>query len=1091
MLSKTTEIRPLPAEVAAQVKSSIVIPSLSNVIIGLIENSLDAAARSIQVSVDFRRGSCTVEDDGYGIAPEEFSDGGGLGKQHHTSKLETLAHGRNGTFLSSLAALSVLTVTSHHYAYRSHATLVFHHSRPAARLVPAPTHHDLLSRDHGTRVTVQDLFGNMPVRVKQRGLMFQDNKEGEKEWASLNRHIVGLLLTWKSTTIAVRMAGSDKVLSIRSKGNPLADSPKNLATIKPNIFDLGLIRSILSQSAYIEPSDWDAWIKVSARTPCVTILGALSLKPATSKNVQFISVGLRHLTSETGGALYDEVNRIFALSSFGNEEDIFEGDDAEKDRRCKDRRFKQNGFTNKQLRGGGKGIDRWPMFVIRIQVQDTRKPFSGNDVCTLGEENNLTALFEVLRTMIIGFLDEHHIRHRISRKRRKPPNKSSNGTGKLGCKSPSHRPSSHSPIDTSIDPSTALDSSLVPGQDRINKTPESTNRSKRMKCERNMKPNFDSFGSNVKLPSFSQKDNYHRLYGFSSWSRIKSGRQLGLRDEIMHEKNMKNDQEASISKAAFDEEAAPAEQYLDKIDWPLGAKKVMAIDVFNAIVTSDLRNPVRGRLGTSESLITEVGLSEAAVKRKSINSMSDNVDEDVAEEIFEWTNPTNKAKVLISARTGHPIPLPMRRPSSSDLSSPATVSHPFSPTRSRSMNARLTRSGSDSIVAPKPGSWVSGFLSRWDNPIYGLTEENIPQVSLDRPTVESSAILHGRHPRCSQIAESSSSFAAKLSKNCLKDAEVIAQVDYKFVLVKINTCPSKTAANGGISDDEQLLVLIDQHAADERFRFEGLLADICAGPGASSCVLRSSLGLTSTIATTLLAKPIMIQIQPCEHQLFEHHASHFAKWGILYDLSLDYKTPTVTKSSFENSIVVKTLPAVIAERCRVEIKILIELMRGEVWKREELGIPQRKEAEELDKSNTGTKTSTENGSDTVGQSDWLNRIGDCPKGILDMLNSRSCRSAIMFNDKLTLDECRILVKQLAMCAFPFQCAHGRPSMIPIVGLGNEKGLFQDGDLAFGVGRIKKVKEELGFGSAWKNWREKEGEGRNTVEDLDEKAIEGN
>jgi DNA mismatch repair ATPase MutL len=31
----------------------------------------------------------------------------------------------------------------------------------------------------------------------------------------------------------------------------------------------------------------------------------------------------------------------------------------------------------------------------------------------------------------------------------------------------------------------------------------------------------------------------------------------------------------------------------------------------------------------------------------------------------------------------------------------------------------------------------------------------------------------------------------------------------------------------------------------------------------------------------------------------------------------------------------------------------------------------------------------------------------------------------MFNDELSLDECRALVSRLVECKFPFQCAHGR------------------------------------------------------------------
>ena len=43
-------------------------------------------------------------------------------------------------------------------------------------------------------------------------------------------------------------------------------------------------------------------------------------------------------------------------------------------------------------------------------------------------------------------------------------------------------------------------------------------------------------------------------------------------------------------------------------------------------------------------------------------------------------------------------------------------------------------------------------------------------------------------------------------------------------------------------------------------------------------------------------------------------------------------------------------------------------------------------------------------------------------------------AAIRFGDRLTLDACQRIVAQLALCDFPFQCAHGRPSMIPLATL---------------------------------------------------------
>ena len=75
-------IRPLPADVVAQIKSSITISSLNDVVLNLVKNSLDSTASKIDVVVDYGRGGCTVEDDGLGIQPIEFSEDGGLAKLH-------------------------------------------------------------------------------------------------------------------------------------------------------------------------------------------------------------------------------------------------------------------------------------------------------------------------------------------------------------------------------------------------------------------------------------------------------------------------------------------------------------------------------------------------------------------------------------------------------------------------------------------------------------------------------------------------------------------------------------------------------------------------------------------------------------------------------------------------------------------------------------------------------------------------------------------------------------------------------------------------------------------------------------------------
>lgn len=78
-------IEALPLDVAAKIKSSTSITHLHGVVLDLVKNSLDAGAQTVLVSVDFKRGSCIVEDDGEGIRPAEFESTGGLGKAHRMS----------------------------------------------------------------------------------------------------------------------------------------------------------------------------------------------------------------------------------------------------------------------------------------------------------------------------------------------------------------------------------------------------------------------------------------------------------------------------------------------------------------------------------------------------------------------------------------------------------------------------------------------------------------------------------------------------------------------------------------------------------------------------------------------------------------------------------------------------------------------------------------------------------------------------------------------------------------------------------------------------------------------------------------------
>jgi len=824
--------------------------------------------------------------------------------------------------LASVAALSILTIISHHRNHVQHASLILHHSRPAARLIPAPPQQHLSNREHGTRVNVQDIFGSMPVRVKRRALE-SVNGESEKQLEVLKRHVLGLLLAWhQPVSISLRTPENKKGLYIRCKDTRTSEgegenSSKNL--------DLPLVCRILSQAGCIEPSDWADWIKTSARTPFITIRGAISLQPAPSKQVQFISLGLRPLSAEKdGNVLYDEVNRLFSFSSFGNQEEILDTEGSANTRRDKDRRFKQAGFTTKQLKGGGKGVDRWPMFYIRIEMHNADRVHV-EDVEKLGE-GTLTGLLKVLDAMITGFLDENHFRPRARARKREP---------ELSR------------------PKEAAARSL--GSDFTSNTPDKTS----------TKYQDDTFGA---------------------WGRIKSG---------VH---VKSSAVSPTPSSVVPQSAKP---------------------------TSSIEGPTSLRIEPSVSSQPSETIDASNPKPNSI----------LDEQTVDWINPISGARVLINARTGLVIaPQITRRPTSAPSHLRSSAS-PFTTIHNDAIpEKRLTRTAPSSHDGFKTTPSSSDVLRTWENPVFGITEEAIPQVSLDGPSLESSDILHGRRHCCSDaevqkaFTQSSSSFSAKLTRQGLKDATVISQVDRKFILVSM---PDKSSVVETHTErPRQLLVLVDQHAADERIRVEALLAELIPPP-------------------TPLAKPITFEISLGEQGILTRHIPYFTSWGIIYTITSLPSSPTCR-------LTVKALPTPIAERCRVEPKLLIELLRGEAWKREDLGLSS--------KPATVPSTPSQPLDPKTPTKPWLPHLSTIPQSLLDMLNSRACRSAIMFNDVLDVAECTTLIRRLAECVFPFQCAHGRPSMVPVVDVGGEGG---DGRCDGGEGV-----EGGSFGEAWRGWRGK-------------------
>ncbi len=155
-------IRLLPENLVNRIAAGEVVERPASVVKELVENSIDAGARQIDVVVrDGGRTYLSVADDGCGMGPDELAL---AVERHATSKLpdDDLTHiatlGFRGEALPSIGAVSRLTLTSRPRGTDSAWTLTVDGGRKDG---PRPAAHPF-----GTHIEVRDLFFATPARLK-------------------------------------------------------------------------------------------------------------------------------------------------------------------------------------------------------------------------------------------------------------------------------------------------------------------------------------------------------------------------------------------------------------------------------------------------------------------------------------------------------------------------------------------------------------------------------------------------------------------------------------------------------------------------------------------------------------------------------------------------------------------------------------------------------------------------------------------------------------------------------------------------------------------------------------------------------------
>ena len=155
-------IQVLAAEVVNQIAAGEVVERPAHLVKELIENSIDAGSSEITIETTQGGRFVRVTDNGDGILSADLP----LALQRHaTSKISASddlwnlsTFGFRGEALASIAAVSKLTIQSFHKIEKKPSQVVVNFGK-VSEVLPG-------SRGIGTEIKIEDLFENVPARLK-------------------------------------------------------------------------------------------------------------------------------------------------------------------------------------------------------------------------------------------------------------------------------------------------------------------------------------------------------------------------------------------------------------------------------------------------------------------------------------------------------------------------------------------------------------------------------------------------------------------------------------------------------------------------------------------------------------------------------------------------------------------------------------------------------------------------------------------------------------------------------------------------------------------------------------------------------------
>ncbi|KAH8830346.1 hypothetical protein DL96DRAFT_1592536 [Flagelloscypha sp. PMI_526] len=327
--------------------------------------------------------------------------------------------------------------------------------------------------------------------------------------------------------------------------------------------------------------------------------------------------------------------------------------------------------------------------------------------------------------------------------------------------------------------------------------------------------------------------------------------------------------------------------------------------------------------------------SEAPSPTRKKQRLSLNLIDKCDSQHISWTDPSTGEHFMIDTQTGN-----SQRVESNSSSDGIPRAY-----------ARRTIGCSASENTREIPSWIQEALV--ENPTYAPGERAIPSAtSRKRLTID--AVL--------PASQQQGSFPSRKSLT-------IGQVDNKFIACMLAD-----------PTGQQNLVLVDQHAADERVRVEKYLKKLCSG-FLFNVAYEGEEGMPGITLETLGSSSPSEQIDgstPIRQFLRRTSSSDGGEY---------------------RQVQVLTVPRLVSQKLLAEDELSDLIKETIACGSHELPF------------NVGSDTN------------WV----------------KALRGAVMFNDSLSLPQSQKLIQQLSSASFPFICAHGRPSLVPLLDMGQVRG----------------------------------------------------